>query len=153
VQANSARTYTIPSGTRIPSGGYVVIGRNATRAAFEAFWRGGTPLPSNVVYINSADTAIVINGSENYALRNAAGTLIDGTTISQSSAGGQSIQRRDPCLAANLTSSWNVLASTSGGPGAGAGAGCARGVVINEFADALGSGNFAFEFVELHYDR
>ena len=153
VQANSARTYTIPSGTRIPSGGYVVIGRNATKAAFEGFWRGGTALPSNVVYVNSGDTAIVINGSENYALRNAAGTLIDGTTISQSSAAGQSIQRRDPCLAANLASSWNVLASTSGGPGAGAGAGCARGVVINEFADASGSGNFAYEFVELHYDR
>ena len=116
VQANSAKTYTLPAGTRIPSGGYVVIARNASKAAFEAFWRGGTPLPSNVVYINSGDTAIVINGSENYALRNAAGTLIDGTTISQSSSAGQSIQRRDPCLAANLSSSWNVFAPPRAAP-------------------------------------
>ena len=81
VQANSAITYTLPAGTRIPLNGYVVIARNASKAAFESFWRGGTPLPSNVVYINSGDTAIVINGSENFALRNAAGTLIDGATI------------------------------------------------------------------------
>jgi hypothetical protein len=153
VQANSARTYTIPSGTRIPSGGYVVIGRNASKAAFEAFWRGGTALPSNVVYVNSGDTAIVINGSENFTLRNAAGTLVDGATIGQSASAGLSIQRRDPCLAANQTASWSVLASTSGAPGTGAGAGCARGVVINEFSDAAGSGNFVYEFVELHYDR
>jgi beta-lactamase superfamily II metal-dependent hydrolase len=153
VQANSALTYTLPAGTRIPSNGYVVIARNASKPAFEAFWRGGTPLPSNVVYINSGDTAIVINGSENYTLRNAANTLIDGTTISQSSSAGQSIQRRDPCLAASQASSWNVVGSAAGTPGTGAAAGCARGVVINEFSDATGTGNFIYEFVELHYDR
>jgi hypothetical protein len=48
VQTNSAITYTLPAGTRIPSSGYVVIARNASKSAFEAFWRGGTPLPSNV---------------------------------------------------------------------------------------------------------
>lgn len=28
----------------------------------------------------------------------------------------------------------------------------ARGVIINEFSDALGTGNYVYEFVELHND-
>ena len=37
VQANAALTYTIPAATTIPSKGYVVIGRNATKTAFQTF--------------------------------------------------------------------------------------------------------------------
>jgi beta-lactamase superfamily II metal-dependent hydrolase len=151
VQANSTRTFFIPAGTVAPANGYVIVGRNATKAAFEAFW--GVTLPVGAVYINSADTLPVINGSENYTLYNAAGTKIDGATISMSSSGGQSLQRKDPCLAANLSSSWNILASSAGTPGSGATAGCVKGMVINEFSDALGTGNFVYEFVELHNDR
>ena len=73
--------------------------------------------------------------------------------IDVAASAGQSIQRKDPCLPANQTSSWNILASSSGSPGSGAGVGCGIGVVINEFSDALGTGNFVYEFVELHYDR
>ncbi len=51
-QANSAGNYTMPAGTTIPAEGYLVIGRNATKAAFEAFW--GVTLRRNVVYLNSA---------------------------------------------------------------------------------------------------
>ena len=153
IQANSSRTFVIPAGTVIPANGYVVIGRDATKQQFEAFWRGGTPLPSNALYINSAGAFPVINGSENYTLKNASGTTVDGTTISMAAGAGQSIQRKDPCLAAGVSSSWNILASTAGTPGSGAGAGCAKGVVINEFSDATGTGNFVFEFVELHYDK
>lgn len=151
VQANATYNYFLPAGTVIPANGYVVIGRDATKSAFEAFWK--TTLPSNAVYVNSAGAFPVINGSETYTLYTAMGTLVDGTTISMSSSAGQSIQRKDPCLAANLTTSWNVLASSSGTPGSGAGAGCAKGVVINEFSDALGIGNYVYEFVELHDDR
>jgi Big-like domain-containing protein len=151
VQANSAITYNLPPGTVIPDNGYVVIGRNATQRAFEAFW--GSALPSNVVYMNSEGAFPAINGSENYTLYNAAGVEVDGTTISMASSAGQSIQRKDPCLPANQTESWNILPSTSGSPGSGAGVGCGIGVVINEFSDALGTGNFVYEFVELHYDH
>ncbi len=151
VQSGSAKTYTIPAGTVIPAGGYVVIARNATKAAFQTFWN--VTLPSNVVYIDSGDTAIAINGSETYTLNNAAGTKIDGATIAMASGAGQSIQRKDPCLAPGTASSWNVLTSTAGKPGSGAAAGCAKGVVINEFSDATGTGNFIHEFVELHNDR
>jgi beta-lactamase superfamily II metal-dependent hydrolase len=151
VQANSTYTYVFPTGTKIAANGYLVIARDATLSAFQSFW--SVTLGANVTYINSAGAFPVINGSENYTLSNAAGTVIDGATISQSSSGLQSIQRKDPCLAANLTSSWNVLATTAGTPGSGAGAGCAKGVVINEFSDASGTGNFVYEFVELHFDQ
>ena len=151
VQANSAITYNLPPGTVIPDNGYVVIGRSATKTEFEAFW--GSALPSNVVYINSGGAFPAINGSENCTLYNAAGVEVDGTTISMASSAGQSIQRKDPCLPANQTDSWNILPSSSGSPGSGAGIGCGIGVVINEFSDALGTGNFVYEFVELHYDR
>src|SRR5262249_21060750 len=150
-QANSAITYNLPPGTVIPDNGYVVIGRDATKTAFEAFWESA--LASNVAYINSGGAFPAINGSENYTLYNEAGVEIDGTTISMASSAGQSIQRKDPCLPANQAASWNILSSSSGSPRSGAGVGCGIGVVINEFSDALGTGNFVYEFVELHYDH
>ncbi|MFL6199951.1 MAG: hypothetical protein ACJ76J_12285 [Thermoanaerobaculia bacterium] len=149
-QLNSTMNYTLPAGTAIPDDGYLVIGRDATRAAFESFWG---PLPAGTVYLNSAGLMPVINGSETYDLYNASNTLVDGRTIAMGSSGGSSIKRKDPCLAANLSSSWTVAASSTGAPGSGAGAGCSKGVVINEFSDATGTGNFIYEFIELHYDK
>jgi len=149
-QANSTYNYTIPSGTTIPSNGYVVIGRNASKAAFESFW--GT-LPAGVVYLNSGNVMPVINGSETYTLKNASSTTIDGATVAMPSAALKTLQRINPCTAANVASNWNTLATTSGNPGSGAGSGCAKGLVINEFADASGSGNYIYEFIELHWDQ
>jgi len=151
IQANTAITYTIPAGTTIPANGYVVIGRQSTKTAFQTFW--GVTLASNVVYINANGAFPQINGSENFTLRNASNTLIDGATISMASSANQDIKRKDPCLAAGTASSWTVGLTTTANPGSGAGAGCARGVVINEFSDASGSGNFVYEFVELHNDQ
>jgi hypothetical protein len=150
-QANATVVYTIPAGTVIPANGYVVIGRDATKAAFQTFW--GVTLGSNVVYLTTAGAFPQINGSENYTLKNASGTVIDGPTISTSSSANQDLQRIDPCTGAGITSNWNVGVTTLANPGSGAGAGCAKGVVINEFSDAAGSGNFIYEFVELHNDK
>jgi hypothetical protein len=151
-QANAAITYTVPAGTVIAANGYVVIGRQATKAQFQTFW--GVTLASNVVYLTTSTGSFPqINGSENYTLRNASGTLVDGATISMSAAAGQDLRRNDPCLAAGTASSWTVGATTLANPGSGAGAGCGKGVVINEFSDADGAGNFIFEFIELHNDR
>ena len=152
-QINATFSYTLPTGTSIPADGFLIIGRNATKSAFEAFWRGGAPLPSNVVYLNSGDTMPVINGSEAYTLFNAVGAVVDGQTIQMTSTGGSTVQRKDPCLSAGAGASWTVTASTNATPGSGAGAGCGKGVVINEFADATGTGNFIYEFIELHYDK
>jgi hypothetical protein len=51
------------------------------------------------------------------------------------------------------STSWNIGATTLATPGSGAGAGCAGGVKINEFSDAAGTGNYVYEFVEVHNDR
>ncbi len=150
-QANATVVYTIPAGTVIPANGYVVIGRDATKAAFQTFW--GVTLGANVVYLTTAGAFPQINGSENYTLKNGSGTVIDGPTISEASGANQDLQRIDPCTAANIASNWRVGATTLANPGSGAGAGCAKGVVINEFSDAAGSGNFIYEFVELHNDK
>jgi hypothetical protein len=149
-QANATVVYTIPAGTVIAANGYVVIGRDATKAAFQTFW--GVTLPANCIYLTTAGAFPQINGSENYTLKQGT-TVKDGPTISTSASAGQSLRRIDPCTAANITSNWNVGATTLATPGSGAGAGCAKGVVINEFSDADGSGNFIYEFVELHNDK
>jgi hypothetical protein len=151
VQANSALTYTIPSGTIIPSRGYVIIGRNATKAQFQTFW--GVTLAANVIYLNGADLMPQINGSETYTLRNAANVTLDGATIAMASAGGESIRRLNGCGAANLAGSWTRGATSTANPGSGAPAACNKGVYLSEFADALGTGNYIYEFVELHNDR
>lgn len=152
-QANATNSFTLPAGTTIPAGGYLIVARNATKSAFETFWRGGAALPANVVYVNSAGALPVINGDETYTLFNAAGTRIDGATIAMPASALSTVQRKDPCLAAGTSSSWTITASSNATPGSGAGAGCAKGVVINEFSDAAGTGNFIYEFIELHNDQ
>ena len=152
-QANATNSFTLPAGTTIPAGGYLIVARSATKSAFETFWRGGAALPANVVYVNSAGALPVINGDETFTLFNAAGTRVDGATIAMPASALSTVQRKDPCLAAGTSSSWTITASSNATPGSGAGAGCAKGVVINEFSDAAGTGNFVFEFVELHNDQ
>ncbi len=151
VQANSTLTYTIPAGTVLPANGYLVVGRNATKAAFETYWK--TTLGTNVVYLSGGDLFPQINGSESFTLYNASGAKVDGKTVGMSAAAGQSLRRKDPCLAAGKTTSWTIGADANGTPGSGAGAGCAAGVKINEFSDASGTGNYVYEFVELHADN
>ena len=62
-------------------------------------------------------------------------------------------QRINPCTVASKASNWTNVADTSGNPGSGAASGCAKGFIINEFSDASGTGNFVYEFVELHNDK
>ena len=149
IQANATLSYTIPAGTTIPSKGYVIIGRDATKAAFQTFW--GVTLGANVVYIDSADTMPQINGSETYTLKNGA-TTIDGPTVAMDTNAGFDFERAT-CGAVGTLSSWSHRASTSGTPGTGGLVTCNRGVFINEFSDALGTGNFVYEFIELFNDR
>lgn len=151
VQANSALTYTIPAATTIASKGYVIIGRNATKAAFQTFW--GVTLAANIIYFNAADTMPQINGSETYTLQNASSTTLDGPSVAMASAGGESLKRLNGCGAANLAASWSRVASSTGNPGTGAPAACNKGVYISEFSDALGTGNFVYEFVEIYNDK
>ncbi len=149
IQANATLNYTIPAGTTIPSKGYVIVVRNATKAAFQTFWR--VTLGANVVYINSADTMPQINGGETYTLKNGT-TTIDGPTVAMDTSAGFDFERAT-CGAVGTLSSWSHRASTSGTPGTGGLTTCNRGVFINEFSDALGTGNYIYEFIELFNDR
>ncbi|MBV9495644.1 MAG: lamin tail domain-containing protein [Acidobacteria bacterium] len=150
VQANASWTYTIPAGTIIPSKGYVIVGRDATKAQFESFW--GVTLGANVTYLNSAGNFPQINGSETYELRNASNATIDGPSVAMDASGGKSLQRAN-CGAAGLAATWTKVASTSGSPGTGGLTTCGKGAFVNEFSDALGTSNFVYEFVELFNDK
>jgi hypothetical protein len=153
-QANSSRTFTIPAGTVLSEGGYLVVGRNASRAQFESFW--GRTLGAGVVYLDGSDQWPSINGSETFTLRDASGAVADGPSVAMASAGGQTLQRR-PGLPAGDAGSWNVGSSSpvaNATPGSGqSAANVAPGVYVSEFSDADGSGNFVYEFVELYFDR
>jgi hypothetical protein len=149
-QANATQTYTIPANTVIPSHGYLIIARNATKSAFQTFW--GRTLASNVVYINTADTMPQINGSETYTLKNAAGTTIEGTTVAMDTNAGFDFQRAT-CGAIGTLSSWTHVAAGSATPGTGGLNGCNRGAFINEFSDAIGTGNYIYEFIEIYNDK
>jgi hypothetical protein len=157
VQTDSSAVYIFPPGTRIPENGYLVIGRNATRAEFETFWN--TTLGADVVYVNGANRFPVINGDETYTLVDQTGATVDGQTIPMPRPTGTrawSVQRVVPCTPPGETTSWNLMSGDPrdfATPGRGAGAGCGRGVMINEFSDTLGSGTFPFEFVELYADN
>jgi hypothetical protein len=153
-QANSARTFTIPEGTVLREGDYLVVGRSAPRAYFEAFW--GRTLGANVVYLDGGDQWPNVNGSETYTLKDADGVIVDGATVAMAAGGGETVQRR-PGMPALAAASW-VTASASpvsnATPGSGqTAAPSPPGVYISEFADANGSGNFIYEFVEIYFDR
>jgi len=152
-QFTSSLSYVVPSGTTIPSGGYLVVGRNATRAEFEAAFPA---MPAGTVYLNSnangscspAGCFPQINGDESFELRDPANALLDGPTVTVNPT-HQAFERVHPADPAGTEASWNVVAESLADPGAGAGSGAGSGVRINEMADAA---DFTKEFVELYYD-
>lgn len=150
-QLNSSYSYVLPTGTVLPPKGYLIIARSASRSAFQSFWK--VTLGPNVVFLNAEGTLPILNGGESYALYTAGGTLVDGRTADMPAGGGKSLQRKGPCLAPGMSSSWSIQPSTAGTPGSGAGTGCGKGVVINEFTDPPGTGDYVFEFIELYNDR
>ena len=148
-QTASNKTWTFKTGTKIGVGGYVVIARNADKAAFEKFW--GVTLGADTLYINSDGGFPSINGDETFSI---AGTdASDGPTIALES--GNNYQRKMPVGKADAAASWTTGVDTPG-KGATPGSGMKGAVggpqlMISEFSDASGSGNFNYEFVELYY--
>jgi len=150
VQANSTLNYTIPTGTIIPNGGYVIVGRNATQAQFETFW--GVTLGDNVTYINSGDTMPQINGSETYTLKNASNVTINGPTYAHDASSGDSLERTT-CGSTSSSGTWTKVAWSSATPGTNGKSGCNLGLFLNETSDALGTGNYVYEYIEIHNDN
>jgi hypothetical protein len=146
LQFNSSQSYTIPAGTMISPGDYVIVARDAPQAAFEAFY--GVSLGSNVTYLNSAGSIPQINGDEVYELRNAGGGLEDGPTPPITTI-HMAYHRNDP-----ESAPWTLI-DESPTPGSGVEPQDATfsGMVISEVNDApAGPGNYIYEYVELYFD-
>jgi hypothetical protein len=152
-QQNSAATVLLPPDISLRPKEYLIIGRDSDQEAFEAFW--GVTLGPDVQYIRSTSLSggqefPTINGGETYTLKNTDDLIADGPTIAIES--NQSVQRLNPADPAGQIASWLVTDASGASPGAGAGTPSNAGVVINEFSDASGSGNYVYEFIELYYD-
>jgi len=150
-QLNSTQTETFPAGTLIQPGGYLILARFTTQAAFEAYY--GVTLGSNVTYLTHAGSSTgvpQINGGETFELVNAASVSQDGPTPAlPASAPAQAFHRDDPEAAP-----WTSI-DTAPTPGSGVEAAdeVASGVVISEVNDAtVGTNAYYNEFVELYYD-
>ena len=143
-QANSGMVYTFGAGTVVPDGGYVIVGRNATRTAFESYY--GVSLGSNVLYysLQVASPAMpMINGDETYTVKNAGAGVEDGPTPGIT-ATKVAYNRTDPEVLA-----WS--GGTTATPGAGVETPDAihSGLVISEANDA---DDYNYEYIELYND-
>lgn len=143
-QFNALFNFVFPD-TILHEGDFIVIGRDCSKDSFETFWN--TAFGDNVLYFNSNDAIPKINGDEIFALFDSTGMLIDSTYASQPSDGGVSMQRDS-----SNVNTWNSYPSSSANPASFSGGNHGSGLLITEFADTLGTGNFIFEFVEIYND-
>jgi len=144
INAHTDIVYTIPQGTTIPENGFVVIGRDSDREAFESEWG---PLAPRIVYLNSQNGILINSTPRAYRLFDSRGELIDGPSVDVRS--GQSHARKDGCASSSDPNAWERRPDTRGDPGRGAPLPCGAGVVISEMADGT---DFRNEFVEIYYD-
>ena len=147
-QNDGAYYTTIGNGTQIPRDSVMIISRNSDKVAFEAYW--GVTLDSDVVFLNSGNY-LVINGSDYFKLFAPGNVLVDGPTMSTDSGAGESHQRSD-FGAADVVGNWSVVDDSLGTPGT---VPTITGTppdhaIISEFSDAVGTGNYIYEFVEIY---
>jgi hypothetical protein len=151
VQEGAHHEFVIPEGTVVESNGYVVVARNSSKEEFELFW--GVSLPDEVVFLDSGNSVPKINGDEYFLLLDSGENVIDGPTVAMAEGADESVQRNNPGDPPDEEGSWTRGdPDTFATPGSGAGVPGGAGIVINEFSDALGSGNYIYEFVELFND-
>jgi hypothetical protein len=161
-------TYTLPAGTVVPGGGYLVISRASNKASFEAFW--GVTLGSNVVFRQPADADVsdglegqfvIFNGStRNYSLRagGSGSAVLDGPTISI--ADNTVRMRNVPVTASNSGTSWGTASAVPGAAnGATPGGGQSTSAIATDrcyFSELASSESIditnesIFEFIEIH---
>ncbi len=142
-------------------GDYLVIGRDSTKAAFEAFW--SVTFASNVRYVNGKTLAggtssgfPVVNetgtSSERFALYDAAAVLLDGASPSALQFGnGDNCARVGLATSGQLAGHWScgLTSAVTETPGSGAVLEHTGKLVITEMSDGATS---IYEFLELFYD-
>jgi hypothetical protein len=148
VQTASDRTFTLPVGTLLPAGGWIVVGRAADQAAFESFW--GVTFGDDVIYIDSQDEFPSINGDETFSLLDPGAVMVDGPTPAL--VAGQNLQRTDAMMAAWYEEAWDVSANPNAyaTPGTSPALQAQEEAYISEVSDVLGAGLWVYEFVEIH---
>jgi hypothetical protein len=135
----------LPDGLLLSPGDVLVIGRNASESAFVSFWG---PLPPSARYLDAgieSSGVPVINGGEVFALVNDAGATIDGPTR----AGRRESCYRRTAAVPGADGSWAEVPVSEATPGTSTAVPGLAGVVISEWCDAVGQGNFIYEYVEL----
>jgi hypothetical protein len=78
----------------------------------------------------------------------------DGPSIMMRASSGVSYVRTVGAVATD-PASWTQVSAAPGTPTPGSGVAASstkHGVFISEFSDASGTGNFIYEFVEIHFD-
>jgi len=148
-QTSSSSSYTIPQGTILNPGDYVIIARDSNMVDFENYW--GILLPSNVIFLTGNNELPSINGDEIYEIRDNNDIIIDGPT-GQPMVAYNTVERIFTTADPTLSDSWNINPDSLATPGSGANGNGLAGLVINEYSDTTGTGNWKFEFIELFYD-
>jgi len=144
--------FTIPAGTLVPHGGFLIIARNTTKAAFQTFY--GKTLGTNVVYLNSANTTAVgarlpqINGSETFSLFDTNFVTVDGPSIAEPSTGLKTFSRINCGRAGGDPASWssNTTTTAVATPGTGPLSTGQDRICITEIADSTTQ---ADEYIEI----
>ena len=151
MQTSSDRTFPVPDGLSIPGGSYLIVGRNADQATFEAHY--GVTLAPNVFYINGMDQFPSMNGDETFTIFNDGG-IADGPTNPPVSSSARNMQRLNAALPASEVASWAVSGdNTHVTPGTSImTTDGTQGLVISEINDEQGSGMYIFEYIEIYCD-
>ena len=148
-QTSSDISYTIADGVAVEPGAYVIISRDSDKDSFEGFW--GIMLPSNVIFINGDNNFPSINGDETFTLYDSSDNIVDGPTglpMESYCTVQRLLSTSDP----TLPESWSINPDSFATPGSGAVGDGTAGLVINEYSDASGTGNWRYEYIEIFYD-
>jgi hypothetical protein len=114
-QVESTREYILPDNSYIPGKGFLIVGRYATREAFESYWNCN--LGDSVLYINSFNAFPMINGDEQYAFTQSDGNPVDpedGTLAHAVIMEGQRAERRHT---GNQAGDWHIASDSVATPG------------------------------------
>ncbi len=146
---NPNQTTVIPTGTRVPRGGLLIIARDCSRREFEDRW-GVTLDTNNVVFLNAANPSEgvpIVNGGEKFSLYNRSNQVEDGPTIVGSTS---KAFRRTAAGSPGSQSSWDVVDDRQATPGVVDLPSGTSGVIISEWSDRSGNGEYFFEYIELY---
>ena len=145
IEQSNGIILTIPAGTLLAPGGFLLVSRKATLATFEGCVGA---LPEGAQHIRGFDIVggngfPMVGSGRSWTLKDDSGTTVDGPTP----ASGNYAYDRDGADVATFTQGDRSTAETAGAWAKGSSSGK---TLITEFADNL---DFECEFIEIHFDQ